>query len=480
MAPYVTSAETDWAKRHPVPESTASGDLLMLWNYPVAKSDLSTVHKNAIHRFLAPEWLEGPASSSAELTVHGHASDTGDSKLNEALARARAENVARFLRAQGVSSRLIFVSSAGAAEPVDSGSSGLALAKNRRVDVTKYTPALPEPPLPPLDLGGSPEPAPVPSPSGSVPTHSSTAIEVPISLPLQPIRTSEVFIDSRLEGTLKLRVDEKGRGWGGTAVLSGGKLTPKAEAEIFKNVMGKITFEPSSSGKPASLKVGAEKKDWLLAPEIGLQINPKFLYINLTLGEVPLPDVVLGDTHIAVKLVGKIKCEIGPGPAMLARAARAGVLVSDALAAVAPVAIYVGPIAGGVGVALLVMGGTAYAIQQAKEEGVRFSRLLAQRDGAGSRLALEIIGNDVRAAFAERKLQWSKVQISMEDDFNAGVRGVEAMLRKPEERSAKGAAWKVRFANDGTRDFTLIRERVFHAVGGYNNDASIGDALSAL
>jgi len=40
--------------------------------------------------------------------------------------------------------------------------------------------------------------------------------------------------------------------------------------------------------------------------------------------------------------------------------------------------------------------------------------------------------------------------------------------------------WKARFANDSTKDFTLIRERVFHAVGGYNKEGAVGDILAAL
>ena len=393
MATYATFAEKDWASTHPVPESSVSDNLLMLWNYPVAKSALSTVHKNAIQRFLEIEWrLVGPANASAELTVHGHASDTGDPKLNETLARDRAENVAQFLRAQGVRSKLIFVSSAGGAEPFDSGSSGLAFAKNRRVDVTKHTPALPEPPLPPLDLGGTPEPPspapPEPSPSGSVlQSPSSGTFEIPISQSLPPIKTSEVLIDSKLEGTLKVKVDDKGGGWGGAVVLKDGKLSAKLETEIRKGVMGKITFEPSGDGKPATLKVGVANKNWPLKPEMGLQVNPKFLYINFTLIDVPLPDILLGDVHISMTFTGKIKCEIGPGPAMLSRAARAAVITGEALVAVAPLALTTAAVGGAVGVAVLIIGGTAYAIQQAKEEGVRFSRLLAQRDGAGSRLA---------------------------------------------------------------------------------------------
>ena len=64
--------------------------------------------------------------------------------------------------------------------------------------------------------------------------------------------------------------------------------------------------------------------------------------------------------------------------------------------------------------------------------------------------------------------------------FDDGRRWLEARFGKPDERSAKGKAWKARFASDGTQDFTLIRERVFQAIGGYNKDGAINDALAAL
>ena len=476
-----SAVESEWARKHPVGESSVNDDLLILWNYPVGKSDLSTVHKNALQRFLDIEWKLGPEKSTVELTVHGHASDTGDPKLNQVLAQNRAENVARFMRSQGAPARKIFVSSAGSNEPVDDASSGLAFAKNRRVDVTKHSPALPEPPLPPTNLGGTPEPTePQPTAATPRPLMSSLAMEIPVSVPLPPVRTPEVIITSKLEGIVKLKIDDKGGGAGGSFVMKDGKISPKLEGEILKQVIGKVSFDPGSGTTPGTLKVGAEKKDWLLSPEMGVQTSPQFLYLNFTLGEIPLPDVLMGDVRVSSKLTGKIKCEIGPGPAMLARAARAGMVASEALAAVAPAAGPLAAFGGSVGVAVLIIGGTIIAIDLAKDEGVRYARLLGRRDGVASRIALELAGDDVRVAFADRRLQWTKMQINMSGDFNAGVAGVEAMIQKPDARKTKSAAWKERFNKEGTQDFTLIRERVFFAVGGYNREGNLGGILEKL
>ncbi|MCM3872023.1 MAG: OmpA family protein [Pyrinomonadaceae bacterium] len=476
MATSAILTEDNWAKAHPVPESSVSDDLLMLWNYPVAKPGLSTVHKNAIQRFLATEWLKGAQNSPVELTVHGHASDTGDPKLNESLARERAEDVARFLRSQGVRSKLIFVSSAGSAEPFDSESSGLAFAKNRRVDVTKHMPARPEAPLPPLDTGppGPPSPAPPqPSPAGSVlPGLSSTWIEwvIPARFPTYP--TAEVIIDTTIEFTVKVKADDKGGGLGVGAPINGGIL--KLEQPIRDWLMSKITFE-REIGKPATLKFGGELSTVTLKPEIGGS-NPANPYVKLTFGESPPFDTVLNGIHISLKVSGKIKFDLLPGPAMVARGLRLAAAIRAAPLAAGTAA---GAVAGAVVVAALINGGIIYLIHQAKEEADAFTHLLAQREGASSRVARIIIGIDAEAAFRERRARWANPQSNLVPAFDDGRQRLDAMLGKADELAARAKAWKARFANDGTEDFTMILERVFRAVGAYNNEPDISDGLAA-
>lgn len=84
--------EQDWARQHPVPESTEEGMLLSLWNYPVAKSDLAPKHRAALDWFLSVELLGSGSTgrSKTEIYLTGHASDTGDDAANEMLSRQRA------------------------------------------------------------------------------------------------------------------------------------------------------------------------------------------------------------------------------------------------------------------------------------------------------------------------------------------------------------------------------------------------------
>lgn len=482
MATLTASEEKDWAREHPVPESSVDGNLLRMWNYPVGKSDLSTVHKQALEDFLGEEWVQA-ADSRVELTVVGHASNTGDPKLNDSLAEARARKVEQYLRGQGFAH--ITWDSVGSSEPYDTDSSGYALAQNRSVDVTRYTPASPPPPPPPL------EPEDPPKPSFQVPdlpAPSSASFEIPISVPLPPIRTEMAIIDSKLEGTLSVKADDKSGGWGGGAVLKDGSLSAKVEKELVNGVVEKLSFDPPSSGKPATLKFGVEEKNWLLSPEIGLQVKPNFLYINFKLDEEKLPDVVIDDVHYSLKFTAKIKCEIGPGPGLLFRAglevsaSGAAATTAEALVAVAPIAGTVAGVGGAVGVATLMVGGTAYAIQDAKEEGEQFNRHLAEQEGASSQIAYAIIGNDARMFFEDRRTRWQSPQLNLIAEFDLGAKRVVDMLPTAEEaRTAKIKAWKERFASDGNMDFTLIRERVFHlALGGYSKTPTVEEALAAL
>ena len=149
-----TALQTEqvWAAQHPVPESTVQDMLLSLWNYPVAKSDLAPEHRAALDQFLGAALLGGSARpSKTEVYLTGHASGTGDDDANMTLSERRAKNVARYLLSRGVPQQQMRIDWVGASDPVDSGTSGLAAARNRRVDVLKFTPSEPEP-RPPVDV----------------------------------------------------------------------------------------------------------------------------------------------------------------------------------------------------------------------------------------------------------------------------------------------------------------------------------------
>lgn len=482
MAGNARKEERDWARDHPVPESTDFGMELSLWNYPIGKSDLSAEHEEALRRFLAVELMSvgSTASFRTELRLRGHASDTGDDRMNVALANARAEKASRFLKRLGVPGDQITASGEGAGHPMDPNGDGLAMARNRRVDVVKFTPSQPviRPPLDIEDPGGVPTPDPTPSfkiPKSLVP--SSASLELPVNIELPKYVTPNLIVSGKIEGSLKVKVDDKGGGWGGSMVIKDGKLTPKVVLEVNKHVNAKIGIEGGKDGGPPVLKLGFENKAIPLKPEIGVQSSVLFVYMNFTLLEIPLPDIQLGDVKISMVFTGKAKLEFGPGPALAARLAP---VVAGAGEAVGGVAVASGAVAVAAVVTVAVIGGTAYAIDAAKQDGIDYAKLLARRSGIASRVAWEIIGAPGETSFLEQRMRWCRTVDGMGPSFDAGVGAVNAVLKATRDRDAKAAAWKARFAPDGTQDFTTLHKRVMTEVGGDSNDPAAGVSPDSL
>ena len=362
--------ELEWARKYPVPNSNAEDIVLSLWNYPVAKTDLMPEHRAALKKFLEGDFLHIKLAGTTDtiLFVRGHASDSGEGQANEAFSRDRAQKVMRILVSEGFPSSQIRVEWAGAREPADTGSSGYAAARNRRVEVERFVPPVEEQ-LPPIGTDPPPrEPDPEPGfriPKGAAP--SSLTIDIPLEFPLPPIKTSEVLIDGKIGGVLKLKVDDKGGGWGGGLAIKDGKLTPKFEKMILDDLKGKISFETKSPGKDAVLKVGGETRIGAMDTTVGLQTKlPHFVYAEFSFEAFRLPDIELGDVHVTMTLKPVLKIDVGPGPAMLARL---GITAGTAGAVVAGTVL---------GSALLIVG-TAKAVDYAKEESIRYTKLLARR-----------------------------------------------------------------------------------------------------
>jgi outer membrane protein OmpA-like peptidoglycan-associated protein len=251
--------ERDWAQQHPVPESTVEDMLLSLWNYPVAKSDLAPEHRTALDQFLGAALLGGRARpSKTEVYLTGHASDTGDDSSNMALSKQRAENVARYLLSRGVPQEQMRIDWVGASDPVDRGSSGLAAARNRRVDVLKFTPSEPEP-RPPVDIIDQPQPA--PPPPGHVPAFklpspqiSTASIEDTIEVEFERRATAWYIISGKIDIVLKLTATD-----GGDGIAAGIKMSPtgkfgiKADGEIAKHIKSKFSADVDSDKRKLSL-----------------------------------------------------------------------------------------------------------------------------------------------------------------------------------------------------------------------------------
>jgi hypothetical protein len=463
--------EQEWARRYPVPNAKEEDILLSLWNYPVAKTDLLPEHRASLKKFLSGDFLQVQLTRTTQsvLYVRGHASDSGEAPANIALSRDRAQKVMRFLVSEGIPASQIHVEWAGASEPADTGASGYAAARNRRVDVVRFVPPVPED-LPPIGTDPpppAPEPPPEPGfkiPKGAQP--SSLTIDIPLDIPLPPIRTAEVLIDGKIGGVLKLKVDDKGGGWGGGLAINNGKLTAKFETKIMDDLKAKINFEPKSAGKDAALKVGGEVKIGTLDTTVGLQTKlPNFVYCEFAFEAFRLPDIELGDVHVSMTMKPTLKIDVGPGPALLARI---GVGAGGAA----------GIVAGTVVFSALLIVGTAKTVEYAKEESIRYTKLLARRSGVAARVAYEIVGNQAEVRFREQQLQWTNTLDRMGPSFDEGVALVNAQLRKGDREKLRND-WTAKYAA-GSQDFGDIQERVFGAIGKYEKGDDAEDPTSRL
>ena len=452
--------EQDWAEQHPVPESTVQDMLLSLWNYPVAQSGLAPQHRAALDQFLGVALLGGSARpSKTEVYLTGHASDTGDDAANMALSKQRAENVARYLLSRGVPQDQMRIDWVGASDPVDRGTSGLAAARNRRVDVLKFTPSEPEP-RPPVDIIDQPQPQ--PPPPGHVPAFklpspqiSTATIEDTVTVEFPQQRTPWYIISGKIDIILKLTSTD-----GGDGIAAGVKMSPtgkfgiKADGEIAEHVKSKFSVDVDSDKRKLSLKLGVELSDKPFKPEIGIQAKLELFYVTVNLGEVPITDFEAGGVHFSGTMAFKGTLNFAPGPA--------------ALAVASPIIV-----------AMLILGLTVYGIEAAETEQTRYAGLLAAREGIAGRIAWELAGIGAQAEYEARRLEWRKANTAMEAQFIAGANEVNRILgASPEARSAWDSEWKKKYASDNTADFQTLFARVFDNVGDHEPEGTLQDAVA--
>lgn len=456
--------EQSWARAHPEPQVSMDGERLVLWNYPVARAELAPDHQAAIRRFASVGML-APGLTAVEFSVRGHASVTGEESANASLSQRRAEGVAGFLRALGF--RNVQASWAGSAESLDPAPVGQSYARNRRVDVSRFVPQPPDPVPPPLTLGAA-QPAPAGANAAAAGTDASGAFEGTFTAELPTLATAAVLVGVKVEGTLKGKVSA-GRGTvGASAVLKDGKWNAKFEEKLKGDFKATLGVEPPGNGKPATIKLGVQAEKWLLQPEVGVQASTKFVYFTFTLAKAKLPDVKFDDLTVSLEFTGKLKLEVGPSPALASRLAP---FVAPATGVVGTGAAAAAVVAGVLVVAAVIVGGTIYASEEAAQAGLQYAQTLAHRDGAASRAALETLGNDALGLFKSRELEWRKPNADAGTAFSAGAAAVEKLLRAigPDQRKAKAAAWSVAYAKDAGADaFTVVRERIFLKLGGYD------------
>lgn len=124
-APKATSLQDIWARE-------LLGARTGQFNFEVAKADLSAQDE----KYLAQLSQSLKASRSFQkIQIVGHADQTGSNQLNLELSRKRAENVARILSANGISSDRISIQAEGSQKPITSSTDKEALSVNRRVEI---------------------------------------------------------------------------------------------------------------------------------------------------------------------------------------------------------------------------------------------------------------------------------------------------------------------------------------------------------
>lgn len=453
--------EQDWARHHPEPGVEVQDVVIMLWNYPVAKTDLAPKHRAALKDFLKSDFLELGLTRSTKTQLHvtGHASDTGEASANDTLSRDRARKVARFLVSEGFPSAQIRVQAQGSAQPLSSGSfSGLTASRNRRVEVLREVPPEPEKPRPPIEPKPS-RPSFVSPKSGQ---PSSLKIEWPLDIKLPPINTSLVVIEGTIGGVLEIKVDDKGGGWGSGPAISEGKLAVKFEEKIKSEIVdlkSKISFEKKYGDEKAVLKVGGETRIGQLDTTVGMQTKlPDFVYCEFKFELIQLPEIELGDVHVTMTLKPTLKISAGPGKALLAR-----VGVSAGAAG--------GIVAGTILFSALLMVATVATVEYAKEEGIRTARLLAKRDGVAARVAMEVAvaanegAGDIE--FRNRLAEWAKAPDDMVSAFNAGAKLVQDLLDKgPRDKII--AEWSAKHGSS-SQQFGDVHKAVLAAIKPYED-----------
>jgi outer membrane protein OmpA-like peptidoglycan-associated protein len=113
-------------------------DEFVLWNFLVDSTVIRRGHK-AVLDPVAQRWAtQLAADSNLRIRVIGYASVTGGVDLNEDLAQRRAEAVRDHLVDLGVPEDQVVIDSSGSRLPMDEGDSPQSLARNRRVEISKF------------------------------------------------------------------------------------------------------------------------------------------------------------------------------------------------------------------------------------------------------------------------------------------------------------------------------------------------------
>lgn len=459
-------AERNWWKDNPEPNVSRTDDRLVLWNYPIGKADLADVHAQALRYFLQ-ELAFGVETgrSRSVVTIIGHASRTGEASMNDEIARDRAEVVGAYLRGLGFKNENLEISSGGSSHPWFPSLTPGALARNRRVEVSRLNPPAQPAPREPIDTSkrtGIP-------PSTSLSPTAGGAYAFKASVDWKFYEAEHGFVSVKASFVGELRGEVSG---GDVTVIGiefeGKNLSPELQAKISENLEAKVGIERGEKGKPDTLKATIEGEVWGFPIEFGLQTDPHFGLLEVSLPPVTIAEFEYRGVKIKGEFEGKVRLELGPSKALLARLGT----TSEALVVAG---VEVGAAASGVLiVTAVIIGGTIYAAENGKREMAEFVVEMAVRDGAASCVAYEALGatKDARVIYEQHRVDlYNLGGAPSRDGFDAGEKLVTEYLNR-NKRDATTKAWTETYGKGlNAQDFDKLRgQLLFEHFDAYKND----------
>jgi hypothetical protein len=465
----VADPEVDWFTRNPEPHSSQSGDVLTLWNFPVTGTKVAPAHEEAIRRFAGEGFIaSSPDHEPMEFAVVGHASASGAEGSNIRFSQKRADNVKAVLTQMGF--RSVTAEGVGSSMPADPGKSGLALAHNRRVEVTRHF--IPEPPKP-VEERPPEEPRKPPSRPPRGPAEFATKVTVKIDLPVRRWETTRVIIAASIVGDLDLWV----RGTAsdpfqaGVTTMDGStpRLTPEFAQILGRDVVGpKLGLDAGYAEGLPNITVGIEAEHWYLLPKVRYQEGPYLVSFNYKAVVARLPIVNYQAVQVHMEFSGNLRFQIGPTATAVASfptTADPGPTITGA------------PLdfkeAGPLVIAATIDEGAATSSTPGQAEMTKVVLNLATRDGAASRVAAVALGKEGDVGFAERRKEWGdRVSPQAQAAWRQGSNQVDELLHALDKdaRDEKKAAWKKKYGGGPQPDFEMTRELIFRDLKGYDED----------
>jgi hypothetical protein len=122
---------------------------VILWNYCVSEKTLREKHRDSLKQEI-PRWKKlfigdskSPATrSDLRINIQGTASSSGNKDANEKIALDRAQAAKEFLEGEGIPGAFIIVKGVGSKLPLADETSPENMARNRRIEVSLFTPTV--------------------------------------------------------------------------------------------------------------------------------------------------------------------------------------------------------------------------------------------------------------------------------------------------------------------------------------------------